>query len=419
MGDVLPGSGMALAPIPDGIGVYGGDRFLNLMMNHELDEDGVEGQFAYARVSKMTIDLQTLGIVDHEYVVDGSEGYLRLCSAEWFDAQDGFPGGYFFTGEEIDDGLQLFIDREGRVTEAPWIGKYAHENQTAVPGFPGHVVVLNFDDNGGRGVGRAGAISELYMYVARNSNQVLRGQGQLYVFKADDEELLPNDLMQDVGIPGGWVPVPDDVAQDYVALEQFVDDVKAFPFIRLEDGFYDKRPGAGPGAYFYDTGRSRITDPQTGAPIDPWGSIYRIDFEDPSDPARGAATLTLLTRSSGPDQMWASPDNGDMNADGEVMLQEDRANGPWMRRPGIWKFQLAADGSLVDPVGQKVIELVDPFQPGNDAAVFGNESSGIVDVSEWLGAGSWLFDVQAHDTPVPTLGLGEENGQLIYMSLNG
>jgi hypothetical protein len=145
------------------------------MMNHELSDAGVDGQFQNARVSRITLDLHSLAIVDHSYVIDGSEGYNRLCSAEWFDGRDGFPGGYFFTGEEIDDGMQLIIDRQGRVTEAPWIGKYAHENQIAVPGFPGHVVLLNFDDNGGSGVGREGSTSEVYMYVARNSSEVMRG----------------------------------------------------------------------------------------------------------------------------------------------------------------------------------------------------------------------------------------------------
>ena len=221
-----------------------------------------------------------------------------------------------------------------------------------------------------------------------------------------------------MGIPGHWVPVPDAIARDFAALEQFADDQKVFPFVRVEDGFYDKRPGAGPSAYFYDTGRSSITD-ENGIPLDPWGSIYRFDFEDPSDPAGGSTTLTLLARSSGPGAMWASPDNGDMNAEGVIMLMEGPANSPWTRRPAIWAFQLAPDGSLMDPLGRRIVELVDPNDPDNASLVFGNESSGIVDVSEWLGAGAWIFDIQAHDMSVPSLGLSEENGQLIYMKLNG
>jgi len=412
--DELPG-GEQLAGTLDGIGIWGGQAKLKLAVTHELSVGpsplgGTRG----SRVSFMTIDTKSLSILDHYYPVDGTEQYNRFCSAEWVDAEDGFPGGYFFAGEEFDDGLQVAIDQQGRVTEMPHLGKYAHENQISVPGFPGHVVVLNFDDDGGSGEGREGSESELYMYVARNSNQVLRGQGQLYIFKADDTDALPNDLAAGESLDGYWLPVPEDVATDYLALEEFADDEGVFPFIRLEDGFYDKRPGAAPGAFFYDTGRGSITDPDDGSVIDPWGSIYHIAFNDPSDPAGGSATLTLLARSQGPDLGWASPDNGDMNASGQIMLQEDRANGPWNREPRIWRFQLA--GSSLDlGAAERVVDIVNPDDI-NGMSVYGWESSGIVDASEWFGAGAWIFDVQAHS--VAAQSSRGDGGQLIYMKLN-
>jgi secreted PhoX family phosphatase len=340
------------------------------------------------------------------------------------DAGDGFPGGYFFAGEESSDGLQIAIDAQGRVTELPWLGLYAHENQISVPGFPGHVVVLNFDDNGGSGVGRAGARSEVYMYVGRNSNDVLTGKGQLYVFAADDPSLFPNDLSVNVGIPGHWVPVPAGIAGDFAALETFNDraDVLAFPFMRVEDGFYDKRPGAGPSAYFFDTGRTSITDPDDASIIDHWGSIYRLDFEDPSDPAGGSATLVLLGRSDGPATGWASPDNGDMDASGRIMLQEDPAASAWepaagVRPPAIFQLQLAGDGPLMHPIGTKVAEV-----SGGDCSDGGPgncwETSGIVDASQWFGSNAWLFDVQAHGEAVAGCLDCVESGQLVYMKID-
>ena len=408
--DQLPG-GEYLAGTLDGIGIWGGQRFLNIMVNHELSVS--QGG---SRVSHFVLDTRSLGIISHYYPVDGSEGYDRLCSAEWVDTGDGFPSrGYFFTGEETADGLQLAIDRRGRVTELPHLGRYAHENQISVPGFRRHVVVLNFDDNGGRGVGREGSTSELYMYVARNANQLLRGEGQLYLFKAEDEDALPNDLSVGGSLKGYWVPVPEDVATDYMALEQFADDEKVFPFIRLEDGFYDKRPGARPGAFFFDTGRSSITDPDDGAPIDPWGSIYHLAFDDPSNPAGGSATLTLLDRSKGPVDGWASPDNGDMSKRGEIMLQEDPANGPWEREPRIWRLQLAGSGLALGQA-ERVVDIVNPYPGVDPTDVWGWESSGIVDASEWFGAGAWIFDVQAHSIDAQTS--GGDGGQLIIMKLD-
>jgi hypothetical protein len=412
-GDVMPG-GEQLVGLPDGIGVWGGDRYINMYLNHEISGG--------ARVSRFLIDAVDLEIDLHEYTFDGSEGYSRLCSAEWVDAGDGFPGGYFFTGEEQSDGLQIAIDAQGRVTELPWIGLYAHENQISVPGFPGHVVVLNFDDNGGSGVGRDGARSELYMYAASSTQQVLSGEGQLYVFAADDSDLFPNDLSVNVGIPGHWVPVPADIPGDFVALEAFNDDaeVLAFPFIRLEDGFYDKRPGVGPSAYFFDTGRGSIRD-VGGDVVDLWGSIYRLDFEDPNDPAGGTATLVLLGRSDGPATGWASPDNGDMDSSGRIMLQEDPAVSPWepaagVRPPAIFQLQLAADGTLVDPVGTKVAEVAGgDCSPGADNCW---ETSGIVDASQWFGDNTWIFDVQAHDEPVANCPDCVEAGQLLLMEID-
>ena len=416
VGDAMPGSGLPLAPIPDGIGIWNDDGMINLMMNHELSSSGVDGQFQFSRVSRMEIDPNTLKILTHSYPIDGSEGYNRLCSAEWVDTEDGFPGGYYFTGEETDDGRQLALDAEGTIYEMPHLGRYAHENQVSVPGFPNHAVVLNFDDNGGRGVGRAGAISELYMYAAATSQDVIAGNGALYVWAADDSSLDPSDLAAGDAIHGSWVEVPQDIAQDYQALEAWVDqdDVLAFPFIRLEDGFYDKRPGRKGRAFFFDTGRSSITD-ESGAPLDPWGSIYAMEFDDLNNPMAGA-TLILLARSTGTN-MWASPDNGDMNANGFIMLQEDPANGPWTRRPAIWQLKLRWDGTLRDPVGRKVVELVDPNDPNDETLVYGNESSGIVDASEFLGWNSWIFDTQSHDMAVPSLGLTRQNGQLIVLKV--
>lgn len=420
-GDYMPGSGERLYGIPDGIGSFGEGRYLTSYMNHEIS--------GAARVSRFGIDSHTASIIDHEYTIDGSEGYSRLCSASWNEEDDGFPGGAFFTGEEESNGVQLAIDRQGRVTELPWIGYYAHEQQVAVPGFMNHVVVVNFDDDDASGpdLSTEDAESELYMYVARNANGVLRGSGQLYVF-ASDEAGNVGDLVVGQTVAGFWIPVPEDVALDRGAagskppLDEWVDDPAhdAFDFTRLEDGFYDKvsaADGAAPALYFYDTG-----DPSLGNPVDgywdEWGAIYRLEWADPANPA-GTVYLTLLARSDGPSSGWASPDNGDMNADGVIMLQEDRAADPWTRDEArIYAFQRAPDGTLSDPAGTAVAQTLGSDCQGDSGGDCW-ETSGIEDVSRWFGPNSWLFDVQSKGDRLPADCPECLSGQLLLMKIDG
>lgn len=423
-GDAMPGSGERLVGIPDGIGSFGNGRYMSSFLNHEIS--------GAARVSKFTIDTKKGTVVDHFYPIDGSEGYSRLCSASWNDADDGFPGGAFFTGEETGDGIQLALDRQGRVTELPHIGYYAHEQQIAVPGFRTDVVVVNFDDDGTSGgeLSQEDAHAEFYMYAARNANGVLRGTGQLYVFASDDAAHV-GELSVGQTITGHWMPVPEEVALQRwplatssdgnlrPPLDFWVDDPahKSFDFTRLEDGFHDKvsaAQGGLPAVYIYDTGDATLGNPTDGY-WDKWGSIYRMEWQDAGDPA-GATTLTLLARSDGPSAGWASPDNGDMNADGVIALQEDPAAGPWTRdEVAVWAFQRAPDGSLMDPAGTPVIQT-----NGSSCASAGScwETSGIEDVSRWFGPNAWIFDVQSKD-PRPDCPECVTDGQLLLVKIGG
>ena len=224
-------------------------------------------------------------------------GYSRLCSASWSDADDGFPGGYFFTGEEQSNGIQLAIDAQGRVTEMPHVGYYAHEQQVSIPGFQNAVVLVNFDDDGTSVSGCSelcteDAESEFYMYVAQNSNKALRGDGRLYVFTSDEADNV-GDLSVGQTISGYWIPVPEAVALDRgpdpstgkPPLDEWVDDPAhdAFDFTRLEDGFYDKVSAqyGEPAVYIFDTGDD---DLGISGYWDKWGSIYRMSWADPTDP---------------------------------------------------------------------------------------------------------------------------------------
>jgi len=82
----------------------------------------------------------------------------------------------------------------------------------------------------------------------------------------------------------------------------------------------------------------------------------------------------------------------------------------------MFNFHTNAAGGFVDR-GQPVVELDNANCV--DAAGTCWESSGVIDASAWLGAGAWLFDVQAHTLPVPSQNLTAEGGQLLLLRLPG
>lgn len=411
VGDTLP-DGSLWAPIPDGLGAYADWRKLVLFVNHELNSSGVKdqagvGQFKFARVSRLELDRRTLAVRDASYVINGSEQYQRLCSATFVDWKEGFPSGYFLTGEEqtggLHDGMQLAIGKDGTVHELPWFGRYAHENATAVP-YRGKVAVFGTDDTAGK--------SELYLYVGETEADIINGTGTLYVFASSGAPHAGN-LTVGQQIEGRWVEVPNPASLSSAQLQTTVNGLGAFPFVRLEDSDYDHRhERSRPALYFVDTGSQSV---MCGAvACDPYGSIYRLDL-DRRNPA-GPATLTLLARSSGVQSGWSSPDN---IAAGErsLMVQEDPANATFagQRAPQIWQFGYTRRGGIDE--GRVVVQLEN--DTCNDVAGTCWESSGIIDASEWLGEGTWLFDVQAHTLPVPKAGLVNEGGQLLLLKVKG
>lgn len=408
VGDTLPG-GALWAPIPDGLGGYATGGDLVLYSNHELTSSGVKDvngvtQFPNARVSRLTIDRKTLTVKDATYVVNGNEGYQRLCSATWVGAREGFPSGYFFTGEEqtggTHDGIQLAIGTDGTVHELPWIGRFAHENLTAVP-YRNKVIVFGTDDTSGA--------SELYMYVGDSEANVINGTGRLYVFKGR-RITRSGDLVVGDDVTGDWVEVLNPASLSSGALQTTVNGLGAFAFIRLEDSDYDHRPGASPALYFVDTGAGVLCG---SAPCDPYGSIYRLDINtsDPTGPAR----LHLLARSQGAQSGWSSPDNVAAGTR-SLMVNEDPANATFagQRAPQVWQFGYTKAGITA---GRPIIALDNPTC--DDVAGTCWESTGIIDASAWFGPGAWLFNVQAHTLPAVGAGLVKEGGQLLLARIHG
>jgi hypothetical protein len=438
VGDPIPGQEAnpdpeqrVWAPIPDGLGAFRDRGGLVLFANHELPSGGVGGKFTFARVSRLVLDQATVSVKSGSYAITGkAPGPLlqRLCSATFNGSAEGFSPGWFFTGEESTsggaEGIQTAVSADGsEVRKLPGLGRFAHENYISVPGFGGKAVMIGTDDTSPSG----GLLhSELYMYVADNAAGVLSGSGTLYVFSSS-AAANSGSLQAGVPITGHFAPIEGAALLSAAALEARVTapPISAFKFVRLEDVDYAhgqggqvnqdgdlQGSGRKPAIYFVDTGNAAAIC--GGAPCDLAGSIYRMEF-DPANPTQNAQ-LVLLARSPGAGTEvtphWASPDNVALS-DNSLMLQEDPAYSGFARAPRIWNFKVRGNGTLGAP--KAVVVLDDP------ACVDPNcwESSGIINASEWLGQGTWLFDIQAHTKPVPSQGLLGENGQLLYLRTPG
>jgi hypothetical protein len=412
-------------PIPDGLGAYQDGSSLVLFANHEIASGGVDGKFTFARVSRLLLDPATLSVTGGSYPITGKVAgsmFQRLCSATFAGTEAGLGQGWFFTGEESvtggAQGIQLAVSRDGSETrQLPWLGRFAHENYIAVPGFPGKVVMIGTDDNSPQSFGTS-LRSELYMYVADNAGQVTSGGGKLYVFTSSARE-NSGFLKERKPIAGSFVEVTGADALNPDALQTKVDGLGAFKFVRLEDADY-RRDGSSPSVYFVDTGNLNARCGNNACDL--YGSIYRIDL-DPTDPTQNA-NLVLLARSRGVKTSdWASPDNIAVSSR-SLMLQEDPAYADFNRPERIWNFKLEGDGSLDKP--QAVVELETQDFTGatcSEAAGTCWESSGIIDASQWLGEGTWLFDIQAHTLPFSykdgenTVNVSKEGGQLLYLKV--
>lgn len=412
VGDTLPG-GTVWAPIPDGLGAYSDGTNLVLLSNHELTSSGVPdnngvAQYVNARVSQLVLDPRAKAVSDATFFVTGTEQYQRLCSATFVGPREGFPSGYFLTGEESSggahDGIQLAIGKDGTVHELPWLGRYAHENQIGVPGFPGKVVTLGTDDTRGA--------SELYLYVGNSEADVINGNGKLYVFTTGAAADV-SELHEGGEYPGRFVEVPNAAAMSSSQLQSAVTALGAFPFVRLEDADYQKGvgPDGSPSVYFVDTGND-VTFCAGGVVCDTYGSIYRVVFAR-NDPTR--AELILLERSRGWQSEWASPDNVSAGRN-SLMVQEDPAVPTFARAPRIYQFGFDGRGRLSSR-GKAVVELENTDCVEAQGTCW--ESSGIIDASAWMGPGAWLFDVQAHSLAAPFANLTRENGQLLFLRIRG
>ena len=498
VGDTLS-SGYRFESIPDGISLLNrGSQKVNVFVNHETGkvpfpwsatggntEANAENDFDNSQVSKLTLNRATAGTLRGSFAIDSSEGFQRFCSNYLATSKEGFTRDILFTNEEspdyvfrqedswpppIDDpneeeaGVVIALDaRSGKHHPIYGMGRHNHENSLAIPGY-GHPVVLSGDDTFTSGPlllpgsPPEFAQSQLYSYIARNTDNVLKDKGDLWAFVSDTPGVddyydvppgspmsitghfvkVPKNIAtgknadgseihaEDVGFPeppnnGSWQPEPrwqqpppvPGVDGPQWVLQHWSDINDVFQFVRVEDMAYDKRPGMGNVVYIADSGRGRTEAQTLDTPFRSTnGRVWKMVF-DKNDPTK-VTSLTVFvegddapvktpTEIHQPDNLESTP-NGILVTEDPGSSQQFPAGGggdPNATTARLWYVPVAGEA------GKEIVARVDQSQDGPnpaggdvDGRPPGNwgawESSGVVDASQSLGPGTFLIDVQAH-----------------------
>jgi secreted PhoX family phosphatase len=400
------------AGTPDGMGAYKDGNDVVLFVNHEwtpMEPGSDEGNISGGRVSRIVLDGTTGAPLSGTYVVDGTEGWWDLCSASFASVANGYSTPFFLSGEETTDGPMggesFAVDAEtGEVTPLPWLGHFNHEQELPVPGFGDKKVIFLTDDDASG--------SEIYMYVADSEDDLLSGEGQLYVFKANDATGTA-DIAKGTTLSGEFVAIDQKDNADAETLQKAVDAAGAFKFVRAEDVSYD--PASPNILYFADTGDN--ADPNldaSGTPLTANGRIYKITL-DPSDPTKVTALDVVLDGDKGDD--IRNPDNVAVSAGGKTLLIEEDLNG-YNRQENSDAtgrvLSLDLESGTLTTIAK--LDQSDSDKFVNDGDVAGSwEASGIIDVSDLFGPGTWLTGVQAHTRTTPQLGGEDEGGQILLI----
>jgi hypothetical protein len=444
--------------IPDGIGVVPGDGYVDLYVNHEQSRVPFQGfaDFNDSSVTRVRVDVATKSITEMEVALPSSAGFIRFCSSTMVGPDQGFSHYTLFTNEESNDPLYLpggavyptdpfyapdpirqagytvALDTEtGSMTAIAGMGRHNHENQVLIPGGWNKLAFLSGDDT------FSAPGSQLYMYLANGAGQVLADKGHLWAFqvtKKNGKQVDPNDPFNGANdyldiapgdtFAGRFIPVPDDIADGTTvgnpqdALDTWSNDNNVFQFVRVEDIAYD--PDHPRDVYFADTGTSRLAESATTGRLvrlssggtTSNGRIFKMALN--ANNPRAVDSFTILADSANAASAFVNPDNVAISAN-SIMVQEDSssANDVWLYSfdSGTWtKF-------------------------ASTTQVATAETSGIVDLSAWLGAGWWALDVQSHVNlagsvpgltyggPGPSTGVTytarREDGQLLLMYVPG
>ena len=416
-----------MAGLIDGLGAFDNhDGTFTVLLSHEINEasgtvraHGTNGAF----ITRMVINKSTLAVqhcsdlITNTYLWNtntsafalGTALIGRFCSSD-LPSPSAFWNPYtslgttnrlFMNGEEFSTQSRAWAHvvsgpDTSKSWQLPYFGRASWENIVASPYPQDKTIVAGLDDDGVTD-------AQVYFWIGTKTNtgidieQAGLMNGSLY-------GVAVNGLAQEVA---GTTPVQrtfgltnlsvlaDIPNTSFDGLEQLGNTNGVTAFMRVEDGAWD--PTHPEDFYFVTTGRA--------SPFLP-SRMWRLRFSDITQPELGGVIDMVLDGTEGQLMM----DNMCVDANGNAFTTEDPGNNVRLSR--IAKYFPATDAYV--PLAQVRSNYFITGQP--NFYTQDEEISGIIDVSEILGAGKYLFDVQIHSS-APVSGDPElvEGGQLLLM----
>lgn len=402
-------NGYRLVGIPDGMGLFKNKKNqIELLINHELGAtQGIQRAhgFAGAFISRWTIDPKSLSIISGEdlikRILPGNHGtgpFGRFCSSDlaanlaYYDSKSGkgTKERIYLTGEEVEIvgravGTIVTGSNAGTSAILPALGKMSYENVVTHPRTGEQTIVACMDDSRG---------GQVYFYKGKKSDQGNEFQkagltnGIVYGLAIKDFPKETPETGQQA-TPFSLVDMGENTNASGKLLEGLSNQRGVTQFARPEDfHWHPTKPNI---AYWTTTGMTGLGS-----------KLWRITFKDMSKIEAGGTIEAVLTTNDG----IQSLDNLTVDANGNVLVQEDPGTSDHLAK--IWHYN--PNSKFL-----RVIAEADPerFSPNGSKFVTTNEeSSGIIDVSEYFGPGMYLFNVQVHN---PIEGELVQGGQLLAL----
>lgn len=412
------GTAYRLVGLPDGAGGYdNGDGTFTMLVAHELNSSSgvarAHGSIG-AFVSAWTIEKDTLKVRNGADLVrtlwlwnsttqafaTGTTAFDRFCSADlpaasafWNAATGKGVADRIFLGGEETGGGRAFAHvasgpSAGVSAEIPKLGKQAWENVVASPYAQDKTVIVGIDDSSPGQivvyVGTKQATGTLFEKAGLRNGTAY---GLIANGTASESRTTGVGASKDVAVPFTLAALSDQSASG-ASTETELNSVGATRFLRPEDGAWD--PSNPADFYFVTTDQFDTVKTGTGSTVGR-SRLYRLRFADISDPTLGG-TITMLVDGTEAHQML---DNIGIDRNGNLLAQEDPGNQAYLAR--IWHYEIATgnwrtvarfDQARFGNIG---VAATSPFNQDE-------ESSGIFDAADLLGAGWWLFDAQAHSS---------------------